>query len=1420
MDKENKGKGLVDALKQVVNTSGRQDLMARLKAQATAQDLDKRDQFEYGLLELAKQVDDPQKRQIVYETMASLNALWEPGKPETGMSETFWKLYKAGKYPEAQEVCSRLLAQGLDYIGSRDIGAGRLVNAAARHQDCLLHYSDRWLYFLDRDLEKIKEIAIPKNMRIIDLMFSRDKILETGSNSAVSEKFWLLVENSLGSRSIMAFDLANDQWQEQVIQVPEGCRTAGKLASFKEKESANVYLILKSPHSIFYYLPDRGWQEWYAADLHINCMESIQAGLWLGLDDGEVFILKKPGLPGVRDRLKVEADTVRGICHSERYAAVSGGHSLHVIDAGSLTVSRKFVTPAWNVLSCIIDNHLLVTLQANGFLVGREIEQAYTSWQLNLGAVYESVFSMGPRIYLANEAGEVALLETPNSLAMTRALEKQHIKMAEKPPEQDPHAPVRRLGEFLGRRDLLHEIKESGDAHFLVAGEPKAGKTSLLNVLPQVLSSSARCCYIDMSGLLDNTDNYREFESAFISRCLNQHMLKLKTAVYDRHQAFRPLVDGVRREKDFCVFCLDNFNIPDRHEKFLKEFRFFITELFIHRHVRLLVTCHVREKKKIWDFFKEIQRDASVKRNINCLHLHCFSEDEVKNHLRTKHQFTYKEIEEIYRYTGGFPHLLKFYDHWERQQNTIKSFSDAIAKNHFNRIFDCFRDLAPETRLFLTLCFHQGLVGKKIRYPQFYETFPLLRKILPEESLKAALRELRDYGQTFEVEEGNHDFSIHLRTQARLFFEAARHLATTNVLAALNRFSDVPGRESADQVVQGYSQLVGIDLKADPFTEQFEKGYRDEFYIRRLTQEGQQALGMPLETFLIIPLKPWDQGKIRRDFVSLYTSIQERLKRPITTGDNDIVGFRCYILLFAFHGQDFSDIKSGIKELERVSIIDAHKMKEIILDPDPRRRSSDYIFNQLNISERSPYTTAGAVQELFYGRELEIALIRGLPENIGIFGTRTIGKTSLLLKLNRDIQTHKNWKVYVVDCSRIDSEESLLQNLAEKMKIPHADIADMEKFRKYISRRAEKEKAQFLFLLDEVDRLVEYDIGHEERIFKTFNRMCTESLESGGFAARFILSGFNQMFEQMKDPESRLYNFMVFLPLRPLDEKSALALVTKPMKDIHVRWQDEEKDANYLVDSCSGHPLLLQAACHSLLSILDDKKENKDMVERKDIDSAFNSELFQQLCMRFYHSVQSPKTLAKKGKWLKLKKTGEKPPFQNDENRDALLTDIHRIAILSALLILFAGERGQDKGRDHFSLTELHNALKQYGIEVSPDEMRRILDNLCLLGILRLIDEPHLIVSKELQRKEDVQQHLHQVGEKKRGEGLDSGKVQLGLPDTYADRDTSTLKFTYKFAIKIFPRLLMANFDGIDKCKEELQKLVEKQDWREWLGSS
>jgi len=343
-------------------------------------------------------------------------------------------------------------------------------------------------------------------------------------------------------------------------------------------------------------------------------------------------------------------------------------------------------------------------------------------------------------------------------------------------------------------------------------------------------------------------------------------------------------------------------------------------------------------------------------------------------------------------------------------------------------------------------------------------------------------------------------------------------------------------------------------------------------------------------------------------------------------------------------------------------------------------------------------------------------------------------------------------------------------------------------------------------MLDEVDRLVQYDLRHDEKIFNTFNRLSNETMKNKETAARFILFGFQQMFEQMKNPLSRLYNFMVFLPLQALDMEGAVSLVTRPIENILVRWNNKENDAAYLVDSCSRHPRLLQAACHALLSGLDSKGEKRDVIERTDVDRALTSPEFLELCMRLYrdHDEGDDNNEKKKvevKRTLKARIWGKDKGEMSDEdsNKKEFISDLHRITILAAIRLLY------EEDKESFTIPDIQQELKSYKIDVSPNTMRNILDRLCLTGNFRLRDESTIIAKQGTKIQEQAQQIDNNL------------QIKVEHPEDYVGSDTTFPGFTYEFGVKIFPSLMVTHFGGIKQCKEECRELTAKGEWQEFL---
>lgn len=1417
MKEKNMTSGLYNDIKEIIGATEAQDLLNVLKTKAHNVDFFLRKELEDTLLAVAREVEDIEKRNILYELLVSLAGIWTKNKPKKGLNKTFWDLDEKIKYEKARQKYAELLNQGLDYIDDFNIEPGTLLPFTYGEKDVLLQYNKEGLFILSTNFNTEKQIPLPESMEILDVLppTPPQADIETPVNE-VNQTMWLLIRKEGDDKIVVSIDAETG-----------GLRYSYPLSGEPKKAEAisrfQGRLLLICPGIIFYRHPDAGWEKWITADAEITCVEQTKDIFGVGLSNGNVYLLKEFELVGIRSKFKCPAGAIKSIHSSKRFVAISSENRLSITDFEGELISKPFTSGSKILQSIIVTDDIIAALQANGNIIGVDINKTETVWQINLCDVYDFFFKVGTRIYCCCKDGTGRIFELPDFHRMAKALENRNIPVPEQPIEREPMDPIKYITEFIGRKELLEKIRVNANSHFLISGEPKIGKTSLLNVLPDVLSDNSRGCYIGMKSLLEEVDSYEKFESHFIEKSLAQHFMKLSDLKHqDGYQAFRELVNSIRGDKKFCVFYFDNFSIPKRdtfNEASLPKFKTFIKDMFILPSARIIMAYEPSNKDEIEKFFTEIKSDAKVNRALQKESLPVFSEIEVTGALRTKYHVSQEEVEEIYKYIGYFPNHIHLYDKWKKGEKGIKEYSEEIAKNNNKEILAYFRNLSHDAYLLIALCLNQNLISKKIGLKKFYESYPLLNQLLPRGVLRKALEEISAYSKGFTTAFQEDGFFINMRDKVELFHEASNYIPWLKVFLTLCKFTSGPNQKRADEVASAYSRMVNIGLSSDDLFGELTEQYKDAFYIKRLTREGRQILGMPLVTFLVIPLEPWGKGRVSQDFTSLYISIQEFVRKAKESMADDTVSLKFYILLFELHGIALENIKKSIKGLERVSVIDSKMMTDILFDAHPREKSSEFIFTQLNISERSPYTTSGAVQdELFYGRELEISLIRGLSENIGIFGTRTIGKTSLLLKIQKDIKGQRNWKVFALDCSRIESEESLLKNLAEKMGVSFTEIPDMERFRIYVSREAERNDVQYLFLLDEVDRLVEYDIESGEKIFKTFNKMCTEFLDSGEPAARFILFGFQQMFEQMKNPESRLYNFMVFLPLKPLDDDSALSLVTKPTKNIRVKWQNEKEDARYLADNCSGHPLLLQAACQALLSILDGKKENKDMIERGDIDKALFSDQFQEICMRFYAPEQKDrkydgqsKTNQKTRKWFgfpfKKSETPSPLPTDDKKRRESFLNDIHRISILVAIRL------NVEEKKETFTFTDIHDELKKNRIKISPNQMRNILDHLRLSGVFRLKNEANLLANKDRIVQKKVQERLE--SEKKKNRAFPE-HIRVNKPEEYVSGGSPLLEFTYEFGVKIFPSLLVANFGGLEKCDEELQKLIERGEWKEW----
>lgn len=586
-------KSIYHFLKEILDNIEKDKLLAILNEQARIIDIVVRDDFENALLELARETVVKTERKIFIETLVSLESIWNEHIPKKDLSKKFWEAFNKEDYQQAYELFSALKTQGLDYIGCVQLEEqqeGKMLPIETGENRELLHYTDEKLHFLDQDLQLIKTINSPEGQKIIDVLWPL-KDTHKDEND-VNTRLWILLENSKQSQSIISLDITDKRISNNSITVTEKVCNASRLSWFKNQ------LLLVSESQTFIQKGVGNWEEWFqekqsmkkdAENKTIVCTETTKDKFWVGLADNNVRILKDLESLGKRIKFEPLPNSIKSIKSSEKFIVITGEDRVVLSD---LEGHRKWeqTVEGTAIKSIILNDETILTLTTNGMLSGRDINKESIRLKINLQEQYDFLFSYGNRVYCTTNKGKVTLFEAPDIQPMQQALISKDIHIMEEFYKKDPKAPVSHLSEFVGRDKIIEQIKEDYHSHYLIAGGPKVGKTSLLKILPEALVINSECCYIDMEMLLKESDSYEDFEKNFIIKCLTQHGLRLEDLTFKRDfQRFMLTMNKIRSSKQFCVFCIDNFHFPFNGAGH-KDFMVFLKDMLLQDNSRMILT--------------------------------------------------------------------------------------------------------------------------------------------------------------------------------------------------------------------------------------------------------------------------------------------------------------------------------------------------------------------------------------------------------------------------------------------------------------------------------------------------------------------------------------------------------------------------------------------------------------------------------------------------------------------------------------------------------------------------------------------------------------------------------------------------------------------------------------------------------------
>lgn len=252
---------------------------------------------------------------------------------------------------------------------------------------------------------------------------------------------------------------------------------------------------------------------------------------------------------------------------------------------------------------------------------------------------------------------------------------------------------------------------------------------------------------------------------------------------------------------------------------------------------------------------------------------------------------------------------------------------------------------------------------------------------------------------------------------------------------------------------------------------------------------------------------------------------------------------------------------------------------------------------------KNPYSWNTVNSALFYGQErldLLLDMIDGLTgsprSSFGITGSRRMGKTTLLRRLEQDLRSGgEQWKAggLLVIPIYIDGLTlprpltggyvwfEILQRLFASLSVTvpqSSQELDFSTFKQYLQPVLSglSERPRVIVLFDEIEPIMVYEWSGG--FFAQWRALLSNSPGLHEFFTA-VFAGAREMAELQRDVGSPLKDILVWRVLRALDSEDASLLMREP---VEIDWPGEFLECSY--DETGGHPMLLQYVMQKVCS--------------------------------------------------------------------------------------------------------------------------------------------------------------------------------------------------------------------------------------------
>jgi hypothetical protein len=260
-----------------------------------------------------------------------------------------------------------------------------------------------------------------------------------------------------------------------------------------------------------------------------------------------------------------------------------------------------------------------------------------------------------------------------------------------------------------------------------------------------------------------------------------------------------------------------------------------------------------------------------------------------------------------------------------------------------------------------------------------------------------------------------------------------------------------------------------------------------------------------------------------------------------------------------------------------VVVLDPSDLHDLAGAKDPRRGLAAHVLRQADLTKTSPFVFNGVTPRRVYtGRQVEQAAVVGAVQtnSVAVLGSRRIGKTSLMRRVE-EILRGQGRSVYYADCEAIGDWEGLARLSRRLWKVDVSQGAFEPDLASELIEQLSTDGQPPVLLLDEIDRLVDWDRNHEvagvpEAFFRQLRSLSQENL------AQFVFSGERTIAERMWSSQSPHFNFCQRVDLRQLDRGSAESLLFDVLTSMGISVDDREAAGDLVWRATTGHPRMVQ----------------------------------------------------------------------------------------------------------------------------------------------------------------------------------------------------------------------------------------------------